>query len=103
MELDIRLHALLKDFNHPSGQILGLIAASMAIGSLLAIPIVPYTADILGRRTGVVIGCSIMIVGVALICIGFHVALFIIGRLVLGFGIAIAHVSPHLSCPPTTR
>lgn len=75
----------------------------MSIGSLLAIPVVPYTADILGRRTGVVIGCIIMIVGVALICIGFHVALFIIGRLILGFGIAIAHVGPcqlHGLCTP---
>ena len=62
----------------------------MSIGSMLAIPFVPYTADLLGRRTGVVIGCSIMLVGVALICIGFHVALFIVGRLILGFGIAIA-------------
>ncbi|KAK4214672.1 hexose transporter protein [Rhypophila decipiens] len=85
-----------ENFNHPSGQILGLIAASMSIGSLLAIPIVPYTADLLGRRTGVVIGCTIMIAGVALICIGFHVALFIIGRLILGFGIAIAHGSAPL-------
>lgn len=86
------------DFHNPNGQILGLITASMSIGSMLAIPFVPYTADILGRRTGVVIGCSIMLVGVALICIGFHVALFIVGRLVLGFGIAIAHVRlPHPS------
>ncbi|KAK0709414.1 hexose transporter protein [Lasiosphaeria miniovina] len=85
-----------ENFNNPNGQILGLIAASMSIGSLLAIPVVPYTADILGRRTGVVIGCAIMIVGVALICIGFHVALFIIGRLILGFGIAIAHGSAPL-------
>ncbi|KAK3395284.1 hexose transporter protein [Podospora didyma] len=85
-----------ENFNNPNGQILGLITASMSIGSLLAIPIVPYTADILGRRTGVVIGCSIMIVGVALICIGFHVALFIIGRFILGFGIAIAHGSAPL-------
>ena len=68
----------------------------MSIGSMLAIPFVPYTADILGRRTGVVIGCSIMIVGVALICLGFHVATFIVGRLILGFGIAIAHGSAPL-------
>lgn len=87
-------------FSNPSSSTLGLITASMSIGSLIAIPFVPYTADILGRRTGVVIGCSIMICGVALICIGFHVALFIVGRLILGFGIAIAHVSPPAA--PTT-
>ena len=75
---------------------MGLITASMSIGSMVAIPFVPYTADILGRRTGVVIGCIIMIVGVALICMGFHVAMFIMGRFILGFGIAIAHGSAPL-------
>ena len=53
----------------------------------------PCAADTLGHRTGVVVGCAIMIIGVALICIGFHVALFIVGRLILGFGIVMAHVS----------
>lgn len=85
------------EYNHPSPSTLGLLTASFSIGSMLAIPIVPYTVDILGRRTGVAIGCSIGIVGVALICLGFHVATFIIGRIVLGFGIAIAQgASPLL-------
>lgn len=84
------IQAWLDDYHNPSSSTLGLITASMSIGSMLAIPFVPYTADILGRRTGVVIGCSIMIAGVAMICIGFHVALFIVGRLILGFGIALA-------------
>ncbi|ERS95199.1 hexose transporter protein [Sporothrix schenckii 1099-18] len=90
------IQAWLDAFHNPSHATLGLITASMSIGSMLAIPFVPYAADLLGRRTGVVIGCSIMIVGVALICIGFHVALFIVGRLILGFGIAIAHGSAPL-------
>lgn len=47
-------------FNHPHGSILGLLNCIMAVGSLVAIPVVPYTADILGRRAGVVIGCLIM-------------------------------------------
>lgn len=83
-------------FNNPSASILGLITASMSIGSMLAIPFVPYCADLLGRRAGVVIGCIIMLVGVALLSIGVHVALFIVGRLLLGFGIAIAHGSAPL-------
>lgn len=83
-------------FNDPSPSILGLITASMSIGSMLAIPFVPYCADLLGRRAGVVIGCSIMLIGVLLLSLGFHVALFIVGRLLLGFGIAIAHGSAPL-------
>lgn len=83
-------------FHHPSPSIMGLLTASMAMGSMLAIPIVPYCADLLGRRMGVVIGCSIMLVGIALLSMGFHIAMFIIGRLLLGFGIAIAHGSAPL-------
>lgn len=62
---------------------------------MLSIPVVPYVADIMGRRAGVVTGCIIMLVGVALASIGYHIALFAIGRLVLGFGLGIAQVS-HL-------
>jgi sugar porter (SP) family MFS transporter len=83
-------------FHHPSPSIMGLLTASMSMGSMLAIPIVPYCADILGRRMGVVIGCAIMLVGIALLSMGFHIAMFIMGRLLLGFGIAIAHGSAPL-------
>ncbi|KAJ4387543.1 hypothetical protein N0V93_008138 [Gnomoniopsis smithogilvyi] len=83
-------------FHDPSPSILGLITASFAMGGMLAIPFVPYCADLLGRRAGVVIGCSIMIIGIVLLSLGIHVALFIVGRLLLGFGIAIAHGSAPL-------
>ncbi|CAN8105397.1 unnamed protein product [Discula destructiva] len=83
-------------FHDPSPSILGLITASFSMGSMLAIPVVPYCADLLGRRTGVVIGCSIMLVGIVLLSLGFHIALFIVGRVMLGFGIAIAHGSAPL-------
>lgn len=83
-------------FGDPSPSILGLITASFSMGSMLAIPIVPYCADLLGRRAGVVIGCTIMIIGIVLLSLGVHIALFIVGRLLLGFGIAIAHGSAPL-------
>lgn len=47
-------------FNHPAGSTLSLVSSIMPIGSLVALPAVPYTADILGRRMGIVIGCLIM-------------------------------------------
>jgi MFS family permease len=47
-------------FNNPDGGTLGLMVSMMAIGSICAIPFVPYAADILGRRTGILIGCIIM-------------------------------------------
>ncbi|KAJ6115175.1 hexose transporter protein [Penicillium sp. IBT 16267x] len=79
-----------ESYNHPRGATLGLLAASMSIGSMLSIPVVPYIADILGRRAGVVVGCIIMLFGVAMVSIGYHVALFVVGRIVLGFGLGIA-------------
>lgn len=47
-------------FNNPDAATLGLMVSMMAIGSICAIPFVPYAADLLGRRTGVLIGCIIM-------------------------------------------
>lgn len=65
----------------------------MSIGSMLSIPVVPYVADMLGRRAGVVVGCVIMLFGVAMVSIGYRIALFVVGRMVLGFGLGIAQVS----------
>ena len=47
-------------FNNPDSQTLGLMVSMMSVGSICAIPFVPYASDLLGRRTGVVIGCFIM-------------------------------------------
>ena len=57
-------------FDHLDSSILGLITASFSMGSMLAILFVPYATDILGRQTGVVI----IIMPVALICMGFYIA-----------------------------
>ncbi|RQM04614.1 hypothetical protein DH86_00004081, partial [Scytalidium sp. 3C] len=77
-------------YNYPSGGTLGFLAAAMSVGSMLSIPVVPYVADILGRRFGVVLGCVIMILGVVMVSIGHHIALFAVGRCILGFGLGIA-------------
>ena len=63
----------------------------MSVGSIVALPIVPYIADILGRRTGVMIGCVIMILGVILQSISINLSMFIAARFFIGFGVAIAH------------
>lgn len=84
-----------KTYNNPDAAILGLLVSIMYIGGVLAIPLVPWIADTYGRRIGIVIGCLVMLFGVALVSIGGHVALFVIGRLILGFGLGIAQ-----SCSP---
>lgn len=83
-------------FHHPKGSLLGLLNCIMAVGSLSAIPFVPYAADILGRRTGILIGCLIMILGVILQSISVNLQMFIAARFFIGFGVAIAHGSSPL-------
>ncbi|EMC91174.1 hypothetical protein BAUCODRAFT_317249 [Baudoinia panamericana UAMH 10762] len=83
-------------FHHPTGSILGLFSAIMSVGSITAIPFVPYAADGLGRRWGIIIGCVIMIIGVVLQSISINFRMFIGARFLLGFGIAIAHGSSPL-------
>lgn len=75
-------------FNHPTGSLLGLFACIMSIGSLVALPVVPYIADGLGRRWGIIIGCLIMVLGVILQAISINFRMFIAARFFLGFGIA---------------
>ncbi|KAK4617257.1 Lactose permease [Fulvia fulva] len=84
-------------FDHPKGSLLGLFACIMSVGSLAALPVVPYTADIMGRRWGIIIGCVIMLLGVVLQGISVNFRMFIAARFFLGFGVAIAHgASPLL-------
>jgi len=47
-------------FHHPDGAMIGLFSAIMSVGSIVALPITPYIADILGRKMGILIGCIIM-------------------------------------------
>ncbi|KAG9236873.1 MFS sugar transporter-like protein [Amylocarpus encephaloides] len=84
-------------YNSPSPSQLGLLNCIWPVGSLVALPFVPYTADILGRRAGVMVGCSIMLGGVALQSLGFTFGMFVSARFFIGFGVAIAHgASPLL-------
>ena len=83
-------------FNNPETEVLGLMSSMMSIGSICAIPFVPYAADLLGRRTGILIGCIIMVLGVVLQTISVNLSMFIAGRFFIGFGVAIAHGSSPL-------
>ncbi|KAL6245012.1 hypothetical protein RBB50_007787 [Rhinocladiella similis] len=84
-------------FGNPSKGRLGILNAIMAAGSISAIPFVPYAADYLGRRMGILVGCIIMLVGVILQSIGSNYDMFLGARFLIGFGVAIAHgASPLL-------
>lgn len=83
-------------FNNPTGSELGLLNCIMSVGSICALPAVPYAADILGRRTGILIGCLIMVLGVVLQSVSVNISMFIAARFFIGFGVAIAHGSSPL-------
>ncbi|KAH6672370.1 putative lactose permease [Halenospora varia] len=78
-------------FHNPNAATRGLLNAIMSVGSIVALPITPYIADIAGRRAGIITGCITMIIGVVLQSIGINIQMFIAARFLIGFGVAIAH------------
>ncbi|KAK5939703.1 hypothetical protein PMZ80_008083 [Knufia obscura] len=73
-------------FDHPKGSILGLFNASMSLGSLIGLFFVPYLIDWAGRRSGILIGSMIMLLGVGLQAGARNFGMFIASRLLIGFG-----------------
>lgn len=73
-------------FDHPKGSILGLFNASMSLGSLCGLFFNPYLIDWAGRKAGIVVGCVIMLVAVALQSGAQNFGMFVAARLILGFG-----------------
>ena len=100
-------------FGHPRSTILGLLSALYSLGSICSLPFVPLVTDKWGRRFAIAFGSVIMIIGAALqtasqdcachssspCCLLAHmvatptVAMFVIARFLLGFGIPFAIVA----------
>lgn len=71
----------------------GIVTSMYQIGSVVAIPFVGPAIDTWGRRAGMTIGASIIIIGVVIQLACYHTASvdqFMAGRFFLGFGVAIA-------------
>lgn len=73
-------------FNNPHGSMLGLFNASMSLGSIIGLAPVPYLLDHYGRKSGIIVGCFIMILAVGLQAGAQNFGMFIAARLLLGFG-----------------
>ncbi|KAI9371061.1 general substrate transporter [Aspergillus egyptiacus] len=73
-------------FDHPRGPILGLFNASMSLGSLIGLFVVPYLIDWRGRKLGLVIGSLIMLLAVGLQSGARNFGMFVAARIVIGFG-----------------
>lgn len=77
-------------FDKPRGAQLGLMSAIMALGSICSTPFAPLVADRFGRRWGITVGSTIMIMGAILQCESTNFDMFVGSRFVLGFGLSFA-------------
>ncbi|KAH6990701.1 putative hexose transporter [Ilyonectria sp. MPI-CAGE-AT-0026] len=73
-------------FGEPRGPILGLFNASMSLGSLCGLFVVPYLIDRFGRKSGLVVGCTVMLLAVGLQTGAQNFGMFVAARLIIGFG-----------------
>ncbi|ANB14583.1 hexose transporter HXT13 [Sugiyamaella lignohabitans] len=73
-------------FNHPKGQHLGGLANGMMFGGIATWPILPYITDRWGRKLPIAGGCVLIIVGAIIQAVSNDYAVFLVGRLILGFG-----------------
>jgi MFS family permease len=76
-----------------TGEKVSVIFSLYTVGSIVGAPFAAVIADRLGRRKGMFIGGWVIILGMIIISTAHVLAQFVIGRFVLGFGIAIMTVS----------
>ncbi|PGH02596.1 hypothetical protein AJ79_07600 [Helicocarpus griseus UAMH5409] len=76
-----------------SPSLLGFVSACYQLGSIFGVPIAPYINQTHGRRACVMIGSLIMCVGALLQGFAQHIAMYIIARMILGFGIVFCIIS----------
>lgn len=80
-------------FKEPQGALKGIIAAAYSLGAILSLPLIPTVNDKFGRRWSIFGGSLIMVVGAIIQGCSQHVAMYIIARMILGFGIPTCIVS----------
>jgi len=80
-------------FDKPDKAKLGFMSASYSLGCILALPFVPVVNDRYGRRFSITAGSIIMIIGAILQCAAQNFAMFVIARIILGYGIPFAIVA----------
>ncbi|KAJ5633365.1 hypothetical protein N7490_009704 [Penicillium lividum] len=84
-------------FGNPTGTRLGSLSNGVIFGQILAFPIAPWLCDHTGRRFPIFIGSAFLVIGAILQCAAQNYAMFLISRMVIGFGGLIAvEASPML-------
>lgn len=77
-------------FDHPKGERLGSLANGVIFGQILAFPVAPWLCDHTGRRFPIFIGSIFLVIGAVLQCAAQNYAMFLVSRMVIGFGGLIA-------------
>ncbi|KIK66534.1 hypothetical protein GYMLUDRAFT_38267 [Collybiopsis luxurians FD-317 M1] len=80
-------------YHSPRSALLGLMSAVYSLGAIVALPLVPWITDHLGRRLAIVFGSVFMVIGAAIQTASQNFAMFVVARLILGFGIPFAIVA----------
>lgn len=73
-------------FGHPKGSRLGLITNGTRIGQAAALFVINPLIQRFGRKKPIAIGSTIMLLGIALQTAATNVAMFVVGRVLIGFG-----------------
>jgi len=82
-------------FNYPSASALGLLNAIFSVGQVVGLPLVPYLADHIGRKWTILLGSTIIFIGVVLQTVAVNIGMFIAARFIIGLGIVYTQ-----SCSP---
>jgi MFS family permease len=84
-------------FGNPKGALLGLVNAAQAIGSVIALPLVGYLSDRLGRRAVLLMGVAVVVIASIIQACSVNLAMFIVSRLIVGIGgMLLAQPAPML-------
>jgi len=71
----------------------GIISAAYSLGAILSLPFIPYVNQKFGRRGSIFGGSVVMILGAIIQGCAQNVVMYIVARLILGFGIPTCIVS----------
>lgn len=75
-----------RDFNHPDAAMQGNITALYDIGCVVGSIICYFIGEKLGRRSMLIMGGTVMIIGTAILASSYTVAQLIAGRIITGVG-----------------
>lgn len=73
--------------------LLGFISSCYQLGSIFGVPIAPYLNQKYGRRSSIMAGSIIMVIGALIQGFAQHVAMYIVARMLLGLGIVFCIIS----------